>query len=157
MNPNPNPNPKPNPPDAARPGHISPYLPHISPISPQGEHHTGHGRLSQAATPCIPGEHHGPWALRRAVRAALPGLRARGGRRRPYNPNPNPNPLTLNPNPNPYPYPNPDPKPYPNLNLDQVAAVDATQAQFVVRLQLSRGDPWLFKELCARLLPAIRT
>ena len=71
--------------------------------------------------------------------------------------NPNPNPLTLNPNPNPYPYPNPDPKPYPNLNLDQVAAVDATQAQFVVRLQLSRGDPWLFKELCARLLPAIRT
>jgi len=39
----------------------------------------------------------------------------------------------------------------------EVAAVDATQAQFVVRLQLSRGDPWLFKELCARLLPAIRT
>lgn len=39
----------------------------------------------------------------------------------------------------------------------EVAAVDATQTQFVVRLQLSRGDPWLFKELCSRLLPAIRT
>ena len=38
----------------------------------------------------------------------------------------------------------------------ETAAVDSSQKTFVVRLQLSRGDPWLFKELCSRLLPALR-
>mmetsp|Transcript_52621 Transcript_52621/g.145517 ORF Transcript_52621/g.145517 Transcript_52621/m.145517 type:complete len:81 (+) Transcript_52621:3-245(+) len=38
----------------------------------------------------------------------------------------------------------------------EVAAVDAAQARFVVRLQLLRGDAWLFKELCNRILPSIR-
>ena len=39
----------------------------------------------------------------------------------------------------------------------ETAAVDSTQTQFVVRLQLGRGDPWLFKELCSRVLSAVRT
>ena len=38
----------------------------------------------------------------------------------------------------------------------EVAAVDAAQARFIVRFQLLRGDHWLFKELCNRVLPAIR-
>jgi hypothetical protein len=38
----------------------------------------------------------------------------------------------------------------------EIAAVDTTQERFVVRMQQSRGDVWLFKELCYRILPAIR-
>lgn len=38
----------------------------------------------------------------------------------------------------------------------EVAAVDCTQSKFVVRLQLNQGDARLFRELCNRLLPAIR-
>lgn len=38
----------------------------------------------------------------------------------------------------------------------EIAAIDAAQARFIVRLQLLRGDAWLFKELCNRILPAIR-
>lgn len=38
----------------------------------------------------------------------------------------------------------------------EVAAVDATQERFVLQLLHSKGDAWLFKELCNQILPAIR-
>jgi len=37
--------------------------------------------------------------------------------------------------------------------LMEVAATDATQSYFVIRLQLQRGDASLFRELAARILP----
>lgn len=40
--------------------------------------------------------------------------------------------------------------------LMEVAATDATQSFFVIRLQLSRGDASLFREIAARILPALR-
>ena len=39
--------------------------------------------------------------------------------------------------------------------LMEVAATDATQSYFVIRLQLQRGDASLFRELAARLLPTL--
>lgn len=38
----------------------------------------------------------------------------------------------------------------------EVASIDATQSRFVLRLQYIRGDAWLYKELCQRVLPALR-
>ena len=37
----------------------------------------------------------------------------------------------------------------------EVAATDATQSAFVVRLQMSRGDAGFFKELAARIIPPL--
>ena len=37
----------------------------------------------------------------------------------------------------------------------EVAATDSTQSNFVLRLQLSRGDASLFRELAARIIPAL--
>lgn len=41
--------------------------------------------------------------------------------------------------------------------LMEVAATDATQSYFVIRLQLQRGDASLFRELAARILPNLPT
>ena len=38
----------------------------------------------------------------------------------------------------------------------EVVAVDDTQTAFVVRLQRTKGDAWLFREICSRVLPALR-
>jgi hypothetical protein len=39
--------------------------------------------------------------------------------------------------------------------LAEVAATDASQKWFVVRLQFQRGDGALFREVASRLLPAL--
>ena len=39
--------------------------------------------------------------------------------------------------------------------LMEVAATDATQRYFVIRLKLQRGDASLFRELASRLLPSL--
>ena len=38
----------------------------------------------------------------------------------------------------------------------EVVAVDDTQTAFVVRLQRTQGDAWLFRAICRRVLPALR-
>ena len=40
--------------------------------------------------------------------------------------------------------------------LMEVAATDASQSQFVVRLQLYKGDAALFREMAARILPNVK-
>ena len=39
--------------------------------------------------------------------------------------------------------------------LMEVAATDASQSAFVVRLQMSRGDASFFREVAARIVPAL--
>ena len=38
----------------------------------------------------------------------------------------------------------------------EVAATDATQSHFVLRLQLLRGEAALFREMCARIIPRVK-
>ena len=40
--------------------------------------------------------------------------------------------------------------------LMEVAATDASQSRFVIRLQLHRGEASLFREVAARILPNVK-
>ena len=40
--------------------------------------------------------------------------------------------------------------------LMEVAATDASQSRFVIRLQLYRGEASLFREVAARILPNVK-